>query len=489
MRLKKPPRRETEKMASPLSADTGSFKDPAGRVYRISGQSGDSRVLRGLNFSADATMRRLLAEPFFHELVSGGDVVDSVFIGRDDSDALTTMAEGWHSVLEHKLIDFVTYPYEWPFSMLKDAALLQLRLLETAAQNGWTLKDATPFNVQWDGVRPIFIDTPSFIPWEEGEYWRGYRQFCSTFLIPLMLTAYLDVPFQPLLRSRLDGIPPDEASGYFYGLRLFKRGVLSHVWFPARAERKARKRQSAGVPNRETRSRRRQPRTVTFALLDSLKRLVHKLSYGRARSDWSQYSQSHSYSQAEFREKKDFVVRNSAGYRPGLTWDIGSNTGEFSRAVARNSRAVVALDSDQDAIELLYRDLRLNGPQNILPLVMDLANLSPGQGWGGLERLPFDKRRSPDVVICLALIHHMRVTANIPISMFLDWLRTLNAAVILEFVNRDDEMFQQLLANKQETYSDYTSEAFEAEVCSRFLVRDRLELKDGLRELFLLEPA
>ncbi len=476
-------------MAPVLSSDTGSFKDPSGRVYRVSGQSGDVRILRGLSLSADAVMRKLLTEPFFQELVSGGDVVDSVFVGQDDSDALTTMADVWHSVLEHQLIDFVTYPYEWPFSMLKDAALLQLRLLETAAQNGWILKDATPFNVQWDGVRPIFIDTPSFIPWEEGEYWRGYRQFCSTFLIPLMLTAHLGVPFQPLLRSQLDGIPPGEASAYFYGLRLFKRGVLSHVWFPARAERKARKRQSAGVPSRETRSRRRQPRTVTLALLDSLKRLVRKLSYGPTRSDWSQYSQSHSYSQSEFRQKKDFVVRNSAGYRPDLTWDIGSNTGEFSRAVAHNSRTVVALDSDQDAIELLYRDLRLNGPQNILPLVMDLSNLSPGQGWAGLERLPFDKRRSPDMVICLALIHHMRVTANIPISMFLDWLRTLNASVILEFISRDDEMFQQLLANKQETYSDYTSENFEAEVCSGFLVRDRLELKDGLRELFLLEPA
>ncbi len=157
----------------------------------------------------------------------------------------------WTSRHLREPLEFITWPYEWPFSMLKDAGLLQLRLLDTAVRNGWILKDATPFNIQWRQARPVFIDTPSFVPWDGGEFWQGYRQFCSMFLIPLMITAHLRIPFQPLLRSRLDGIPPEEAAKYFSGMRKFRRGVLSHIWFPAKAERRMR---SSGRADRIARS-------------------------------------------------------------------------------------------------------------------------------------------------------------------------------------------------------------------------------------------
>ena len=473
-------------MTRSLSADPGSFKDPAGRVYRFSGDAGDERIVRGLSRAAGAIAVELLAEPFFAELVAGGQVVKTTLLDCEDLHVRRVMEDRWHAATEHEFVDFVTWPYEWPFSMLKDAALLQLHLLETSARNGWLLKDATPFNIQWVGVRPVFIDVPSFVPWKDGEYWHGYRQFCSTFLTPLMLTAYLRIPFQPLLRSRLDGIPPDEATRYFYGLRRFKRGVLSHIWFPAKAESRVRRREGIGRP---ARARRRQPKTLLFALLDSLKRLTGGLSYGPTRSDWSQYAGSHSYDASDFEQKKEFVRRHAAACRPGLTWDLGANTGTFARIAAEHSGMVVAVDGDQDAVDLLYREVRQGGPRNVIPLVMDLANLSPGQGWAGRERPAFDARRSPDLVLALALIHHMRVAANIPLPLFIGWLRSLDATCILEFVERDDEMFQTLLENKQEEYADYTAEHFESEVRRHFFVRDRLKLKGGLRELFLLEPA
>ena len=476
-------------MTGSLSADGGSFKDPAGRVYRLRGETGGARIVRGLSHAAAAAMEQLLAEPFFRELTAAGHVVKTALLDREDLAARRVLEAGRHAAaVEHEAVDFVTYPYEWPFSMLKDAALLQLRLLETSAANGWLLKDAMPFNVQWMGARPVFIDVPSFVPWTDGEYWRGYRQFCAAFLTPLLLTAHLGIPFQPLLRSRLEGIPPDEAAQYFYGLRRFKRGVLSHIWFPAKAEQGVRRRGRNGRPA-QTRPRRRQPKTMLLALLDSLKRLIGGLSYGPARSDWARYVENHSYDDAELERKKDFVLRHAAARRPGLTWDLGANTGAFSRLAARHSRTVVALDADRDAVELLYREVRKSGPQNVTPLVMDLANLSPGQGWAGRERRAFDRRGNPDLALCLALIHHMRVTANIPLPLFIGWLRSLDAALILEFVGRGDEMFQKLLENKQEDYADYTAENFEAEIRRHFAVRDRLKLKGGLRELFLLEPA
>ncbi len=477
----------TRPMTANLRSDGGSFKDSAGRVYRVCSEAGDERILRGLDQAAAATLEKLLSEPFFAALVAGGQVVPTRLLDRASPDAKHVLAAGWSAVAEHKPVDFVTWPYEWPFSMLKDAALLQLHLLETGARNGWLLKDATPFNVQWAGTRPVFIDIPSFIPWEAGDYWRGYRQFCAAFLTPLLLTAHLGIPFQPLLRSRLEGIPPEEAVRYFYGLRRFKRGVPSHVWFPARAERGLRQRQRAGKPTR-VRSR-RQPRIALFALLDSLKRLIERLSYRPLHSDWSQYTESHSYGAADFERKKDFVLRHVAARRPALTWDLGANTGVFSRIAAEHSGTVVAVEGDQDASEILYREARAAGPNNIIPLVMDLANLSPGQGWAGRERAAFDERRRPDMVLCLALVHHMRVTANIPLALFVEWMHNLNATIILEFVGRDDEMFLKLLENKQEDYADYTAGNWEAELRQRFDVLDRVELKGGLRELFLLEPS
>ena len=473
-------------MTEKLRIDSGSLKDPAGRVYRIAGETDDALIVRGLNHAAGAVMEQLLAEPFFADLVNGGHVVKTTLLDREDFHARRVMEDRWSVVVEHESVDFVTWPYEWPFSMLKDAALLQLRLLETSVRNGWILKDATPFNIQWNGTRPVFIDVPSFVPWEDAEYWQGYRQFCAMFLTPLLLAAHLGIPFQPLLRSWLEGIPPEEATKYFYGLRRFKRGVLSHIWFPAKAERRALRRGRAPEP---ARARRRHPKTILLALLDSLNRLVVKLSYGPAGSDWAQYSETHSYEKDDFERKRDFVDKATLARRPGLTWDLGANTGTFSRIAAQHSRIVVAVDDDQDAAEMLYREARRDGPWNIVPVVMDLANLSPSQGWAGRERPAFDARRSPDMVLCLALVHHMRVAANIPLPLFIGWLRSLDAPCILEFVGCNDEMFQKLLENKQDDYADYTAENFESEVRRHFSVRDRLKMKGGLRELFLLELA
>ena len=470
-----------------LRPDDGSFRDPSGRVYRVVGERGEA-VVRGLCHDAAAGMAKLLAEPFFRELVDGGHVVETVLLDADDPYARPVLAAGWDAAVRHDAVPFVTWPYEWPFSMLRDAALLQLRLLETSVTNGWMLKDATPFNVQWRGVRPTFVDAPSFATWDGG-YWQGYRQFCATFLTPLLLTAHLGIPFQPLLRSRLEGIPPEEAVRYFRGLRRFKRGVPSHVWFPAAAEGAVRRRRRPALAARRRSGR--QSRTALLALLDNLQRLIAGLSAGPAPSDWARYADNHSYDDTDYGRKRDFVERHAAARRPRLTWDLGANTGTFARVAARSSGAVVAVDGDHEAVDLLYRRLRAAGgdaPRNVVPLVMDVANPSPGQGWAGRERAAFEARGRPDLVLCLALMHHLRVAANVPLARCLDWLSSLDAAVILEFVGREDEMFRALVEHRREDFPDYTAERFEAEVRRRFRVLDRQQVKGGARELLLLEP-
>ncbi len=469
-----------------LSADGGSFRDPSGRVYLVGDGTGRRRVVRGLTATTAGTVDRLLAAPFFRRMLADGDVADTRVLCPDDPLAAAVRDRGWASVLEHEAVDFPTWPYEWPFAMLKDAALLQLRLLETCVRAGWIQKDATPFNIQWVGSRPIFIDIPSFVPREDGEYWQGYRQFCSMFLIPLMLTAHLCIPFQPLLRSSLEGIPAEAATRYFRGRQRFRRGVLSHVWFPSRVEGWMRRRDGA---RRSPGSRRRQPETALLALLDGLARLVKGLSYRHATpSDWSRYPETHSYSESDLERKMAFVEKHASARRPHLLWDLGANTGTFSRIAARHSGMVVAVDGDHEAADVLYREAREGPLRNIVPLVMDLANPSPGQGWAGGERAAFVDRRSPDMALCLALFHHLRVAANVPVALLIQWLRSFDATVIVEFVARDDEMFAKLTENKREDYADYTRANFRTEVDTHFRVEDSMELKEGKRELLLLAP-
>ena len=473
--------------------DPGSFKDPSGRVYLVADNAADApdasgtRILRGLDEHAAAVMTRLLAEPFFQTMMRDDKVVATSQLNRDHPSAQRIVKQGWHSVLEHAPVAFISMPYEWCFSMLKDAALLTLHLLAQSIGNDWILKDATPFNIQYRGARPVFIDVPSFQPRAAFDYWRGYRQFSAMFLTPLLLDAHQGIAFQPLLRSRLEGIAPLEAINYFHGWRLMKRGVLAHVWLPARAEQRA-LRIGIGKGNGDTNSKRRQPGVALPALVDSLSRLITGLRHQPVRSDWSQYTQTHSYNAESYAQKKDFVERHAAAARPQLAWDLGANTGEFARLVAAHARTVIAADSDHDSIERLYQSLRAHGPDNITPLVMDLANPSPDQGWAGAERPAFAHRRRPDFILCLALLHHLRLTANIPLSLITHWLRSLNATIILEWISRDDTMFRALLANKSDDYADYTPANFHAELGRHFTIEERLPLKNGTRELFLLTP-
>lgn len=463
-----------------LTADGGSFRDPTGRVYVFRDGTGEQRVVRGLTAASAATVERLLAESFFLRMRDDGDVAHTRFASPDDEVAAAVMADGWASAVEHVPVEFLTWPYEWPFSMLQDAALLQLRLLEAAVESGWMLTDATPFDIQWVGTRPVFVDIPSFAPRQDGERWRGYRQFCSMYLIPLMLTAHLGIPHQPLLRSNLAGIPPEEAAKYFHGPRLLKKGVPSHVWFPTRMESWARRHGAAAGP---------QSTRDLLALLDGLGRLVDGLSWSQAGpSEWSSDSEAHSYEAGDLERKTAFVEEHASARQPRLLWDLGANTGEFSRIAARHAGTVVAVDGDHEAMDALYRETIEDNQRNIIPLVMDLANPSPGQGWAGRERAPFHERRSPDMALCLALVHHLRVSANIPVPHVVAWLRSFNATVVVEFVDRDDETFVELAGNGPQDYADYTAQNFQSEVAKWFTIEDRMGLKSGKREMLLLAP-
>lgn len=461
-----------------LDRFSGSFRDPSARVYDHQG-----RVIRGVDQTTAANFSALADAPFFRRELEKSRVVGTTYL--DSSDPVTTavVAGGWAAALEHERVPLISYPYEWTFSMLKDAALLQLELLAEGFDEGWILKDSTPYNVQFVGSQPVFIDVPSFVPRSAGEPWGGYRQFCMLYLYPLLLQAHLGIPFQPVLRSNLDGLTPVETARYFRGWRRLKSGVLSHIMFPAAMERWVESREKNRAPAKH-RSGGRQSDVSIRSLIGSIQRLVSTLNVPIKHTAWSEYATSHSYDTQDVTEKREFVRAAAERAQPKIAWDIGCNTGDYAEICAAYARHVIAVDADHDAVESLYRRLRERSANNILPLVMNLANISPSQGWSGRERLSFDERNRPELVVALALIHHMCLSANVPIALFLEWLSSLGGHLVIEFVDREDEMVKKLLTNKTEQYADYNKATFLRELESRYQIVARKSLKNGQREVF-----
>lgn len=461
-------------------AEPSSFRDPANQVFYA-----DGRVLRGLDARAAEEWRTLEDTGLAARLGERG-LVATHALDDTEARALDTSAQ-WVLVLEHERVPFVSYPYEWPFSMLRDAAALQLDLLAIALDAGVTMKDGYAFNVQWQGVRPVFVDVGSFEATSGGP-WSGYRQFCQTFLYPLMLQAYRDVAFQPLLRGSLEGIDPEQMRRLLSFRDRFRRGVWKNVHLHEALSRRFSAQATQDV-EREARSSGFSTE-LTEAMAKKLAKLVERLRWKRARSTWSDYREICSYSDADTEAKGRFVARAVRSAQRSLVYDLGCNEGTFARIAAEAATTVVAVDSDPLVIDHLYRSLRAEGVDNVLPLVVDLTDPSPGLGWRNRERAPFEHRGAPDLVLALALVHHLAIGANVPVAEVATWLRAFQAEAVVEIPHRDDPMVQRLLANKPpHVHLDYTLEAFERELSARFDVVERADLPGGTRTLLHLTPA
>ena len=462
--------------SGPRGLEPGSFRDPESRVF----YSGDE-VYRAL--SADG-----LAD--FEALAATGLLDDERVVrterAADGSGALGDMlVHKPAGVLRHERIPFVSYPYEWPFSMLKDAALLQLDLLFAALGHDMVLKDSTPYNVQFKGARPVFVDVGSFERLREGEPWVGYRQFCMLYLYPLLLQSLKGVPFQPWLRGSIDGITPAQMRGLLSFRDRFRRGVFANVFLHARLERRY-----ADRPEQVKQEVRRVFKKELFvANVRKMRRLVERLDWNPPEGVWTAYGERNTYTDDDARRKDEFVrdVARSRGW--DLVWDIGCNNGRYSRIAAEGARTVVALDADQGPVELLYRDLRGEGNEGILPLTMNLADPSPGLGWRGLERRALPDRGRPDLVLALALIHHVCISANVPVTEVVDWLASLGSALVVEFPTREDPMVKKLLAPKREgLHPDYELGFFERRLGEAFEVERSERLESGTRVLYFARP-
>jgi hypothetical protein len=470
------------------SVETGSFRDPDSRV--LVAPDGVFRVL-----SADglADWEAFSASPLWRELQDEGLVVATEQAALDGLPPSPAGEAGWADLLatqpsgalRHERVPFVSYPYEWPFSMLRDAALLQLELVRRALRADLMLKDASPYNVQWRGTTPVFIDVGSFERLRPGEPWAGYRQFCMLFLYPLMLQAFKDLPYHALLRGSLDGIPPQDARAVLAGER-FRRGVLSNVLLHARLEERY-----AGAEGRAVKQEIKRAgfkKEILDATLAKLEKVVRGLEWKAGATAWTGYGEDNSYDDDAARRKADFVRAAAGRRRSPLTWDLGCNEGGYARIAAEHADLVVALDADHATVDALYRRLRDERRTDILPLVMNLTDPSPDLGWRGRERASLERRGTPELALCLALVHHVCVTGNVPVAEFLAWLRSLESVIVVEFPDRSDPMVQRLLSGKREGANPgYRKDEFERALGALFTV-ERAEPVSATRTVYEARP-
>jgi len=385
------------------------------------------------------------------------------------------------AVLEHPSLPFVSYPYEWPFGVLKEAALHHLKVHLRALEHGVTLSDATAYNIQFEGSAPTFIDHLSFVPHEEGEFWKGHRQFCEQFLNPLLLRAYLGVPHNAWYRGELEGIPTDHLNRLMPLRRKLSSRVLMHVTLPTRFQKKF---SDAGSVDEISSAKQASLPLNTFRrMLEKLTAWIEELDPPEGKTEWSDYAQQNSYNDKSAGMKRRYIESFVSETGCRMIWDLGCNTGDYSIAALNGGAGyVVGFDVDQGALEKGFSRIR-EARLNALPLFFDAMNPAPRQGWGQGERQGMAERGPADGILALALIHHIAIAGNVPLGKATEWLTRLGNRGVIEFVPKSDPMVQRLLQLREDIFHDYNEENFLFELKKHADVVDIADVPDSNRKL------
>ena len=463
---------ENETPVAPVRPHPASFRDPAGYIF-----SHDGVIYRQINDVARQDYERLLTSGLYAALEKSGDLVPHEEVDRSLSpDGLA------YRVIRPERMNFISYPYEWSFSQLKDAARLTLRLQKAAIAHGMTLKDATPYNVAFSNARPVWIDTLSFEVLKP-QPWVAYAQFCQMFLAPLALMSKVDVRLQQLLRSSIDGVPLDLASKLLPASSRLRPGLLMHLHLHATAQRRITSTKGSVVGGRASR-----PFSVSAltGLLDSLDRTVAGLEWLGARTTWGNYYEATNYTDAAFTHKRQIIESAIDRLRPATVWDLGANDGTFSRVASTRGIPTVAFDVDPVAVERNYRRAVEEGDRNMLPLLVDLTNPSGKYGWANEERDALADRGPADLALVLALVHHLAIGHNVPLERVAAYLAQLARALVIEFVPKADSQVQRLLASRVDIFENYTQEGFERAFSTVFEIEEAVPVRDAVRTIYVM---
>jgi len=446
----------------------GSFRDPSGFVFRR-----DGTLHRQINPSAKNDYDTLMTSGLYEELTTAGLLVRHQEVG-----AAAAFCGPAHQVIRPEPVPFISYPYEWCFSQLQDAALATLDVQRRALQRGMILKDASAYNLQWHDGRMMLIDTLSFVCHRPGEPWLAYRQFCQHFLAPLALMSSVDVRLSQLLRVHLDGVPLDLASRLLPWHSRLRFSLLAHIHLHARSQQHFSTRHAA-APGRV------EPHSL-LALIDNLDAAVRRLRWRPQGTEWAEYYSDTHYSDTARSAKERTVEEMLARSTTGVVWDLGANTGVFSRLASRRGVRTISFDGDAAAVEQSYRWCRQNKEANLLPLLLDLTNPSPGLGWAHDERASWSDRGPASTVMALALVHHLAISNNVPLPTLASFFARLCKDLIIEFVPKEDPKVQFLLSGREDVFHDYNEAEFTRSFEREFSIESRVAIPETCRTLYLM---
>lgn len=448
--------------AGPLEA---SFRDPSGFLFR----DASGTLLRQVNKCYQANYDLLNSSGLYEALTNS-----KLMVEHEQLDASAGLSEDAYVVLKPNLIPFISYPYEWAFSAFKDAALLTLDLQIKALEHGMSLKDASAYNVQFVGCKPVFIDTLSFEKYPEGKPWIAYGQFCRHFLAPLSLMSHVGVDLSRLSELFIDGVPLDLASNMLPWKTKLSLGSQLHIHMHAKLTRK-----HESTKSEKKASVGELPKPKLLLLLENLKSLISGLSWHDDTTEWGDYYQDNSYTSETAATKHKLVTQYLKTIGPKTAWDMGANTGVYSKLAADEGAYCCAWDIDPAAVEGAYQAGKKAKLTNLLPLRVDLTNPSPALGWGHKERMSLADRGGVDVVMALALIHHLAIANNVPLGNVAQFFRQLGKNLIIEWVPKSDVQVQRLLSSREDIFDSYEQKSFEAAFEQHYKIEEGLPVEEG----------
>jgi ribosomal protein L11 methylase PrmA len=455
----------------------GSFRDPAGFIFTNKGA-----VYRQINKTGREDYDQLMSSGLYDDLVK-----KQLLVPHKEVTSLKDFSSDSkrYKIIKPEKVPFISYPYEWTFVQLREAARLTLSVMQVALAHGMILKDASAYNIQFIGTRPIFIDTLSFAKYETGKQWEGYKQFCEHFVAPLALGHYATPDVLRLLRANIDGIPLDLTVKLLPAKARLNGGLFAHLYIHNSSQRRH---QSGGQEEAKKAKGRKMTPLAMQGLMSSLERTVNRLRPANVKTEWGEYYTFTNYSDAAFKAKRKIVsdLVGSLPNKPKMVWDVGANNGEFSEVGVEHGAYTIAFDIDEKAVARNFMSKRDDSIKNgMLPLVQDLTNPSPALGWAHEERDSLIGRGPADVVFVLALIHHLSIGNNVPFDRVADFLSKIGKHVIIEFVPKGDSKVDHLLASRKDIFDTYDTEHFEAAFAQYFKLVTKKPVKGSKRTIYL----
>lgn len=452
-----------------------SFRDPNAHVFQF-----EDQIFRGLKGPAAVRTRDFLNSKLYQKW-NGKALIGTKILAGGSLPPLPNEILGDYDLwLEHQKIDLISYPAEWTFGTLKRAACFYLDLCIEAITHGFFFKDASAYNIQFIGSKPVFIDLPSIEAYTEGAPWIAYKQFCEQFLAPLAINSFAGIEHNQFFRSNVDGLDLKTAQRLLPLSSYFSPTLLGHMHLHAWALKKA---TSERFQEKKTQIK-SVPRKNLLAMLHSLKRFLDKLE-PKDQTYWSAYSGCNSYSTLTEQNKHKRVHEFCARLAGKSLIDLGCNSGEFSMTASRAGvRNIVGIDIDGLALDAAYSRMQAS-KSKFSGLQLDALNPTPAAGWRNTERsVIWDRITKSDGLICLAFMHHICIGRNVPIDMFLDLLFSLSNRVLIEFVPKEDPMCQGLLAHREDIFNDYSIKHFQECLEEKASIINVYQLKDSERVLF-----